>query len=121
MTEFSHVDEEGNVKMVDVTNKLLTVRVTKAEGKINMRPGTIARIRDGELPKASIDRQDCKFQLQKTSDIIPLCHQLNLSFVDIEFEFKSNSIWFGSTVNQRIYGCRNGSSFCGFYCSSYHI
>ena len=34
MTEFSHVDEKGNVKMVDVTNKLLTVRVAKAEGKL---------------------------------------------------------------------------------------
>ena len=47
MTEFSHVDEKGNVKMVDVTNKLLTVRVAKAEGKINMRPVTIAGIKDG--------------------------------------------------------------------------
>ena len=33
MTEFSHIDEKGNVKMVDVTNKLLTVRVAKAEGR----------------------------------------------------------------------------------------
>ena len=36
MTKFSHIDDKGNVKMVDVTNKLLTVRVAKAKGKINM-------------------------------------------------------------------------------------
>ena len=38
---------------------------------------------------------------KKTSGIIPLCHQLNLSFVDIEFEFKSNSIWVGSAVKTK--------------------
>ena len=104
MTEFSHVDEKGNVKMVDVTNKLLTVRVAKAEGKINMRPGTIARIRDGELPKGNVLNTAKIAGIQaakKTSGIIPLCHQLNLSFVDIEFEFKSNSIWVRSTVKTK--------------------
>ena len=78
MTEFSHVDEEGNVKMVDVTNKLLTVRVAKAEGKINMRPRTIARIRDGELPKGNVLNTAKIAGIQaakKTSGIIPLCHQ----------------------------------------------
>jgi len=104
MTEFSHVDEKGNVKMVDVTNKLLTVRVAKAEGKINMRPGTIARIKDGELPKGNVLNTAKIAGIQaakKTSGIIPLCHQLNLSFVDIEFEFKSNSIWVRSAVKTK--------------------
>ena len=104
MTEFSHVDEKGNVKMVDVTNKLLTVRVAKAEGKINMRPGTIARIKDGELPKGNVLNTAKIAGIQaakKTSGIIPLCHQLNLSFVDIEFEFKSNSIWVRSIVKTK--------------------
>ena len=54
MTEFSHIDEKGNVKMVDVTNKLLTVRVAKAEGKINMLPETITRIKDDRLPKGNV-------------------------------------------------------------------
>ena len=104
MTEFSHIDDKGNVKMVDVTNKLLTVRVAKAEGKINMRPGTIARIKDGELPKGNVLNTAKIAGIQaakKTSGIIPLCHQLNLSFVDIEFEFKSNSIWVRSTVKTK--------------------
>ena len=104
MTEFSHVDEKGNVKMVDVTNKLLTVRVAKAEGKINMRPETIARIKDEKLPKGNVLNIAKIAGIQaakKTSGIIPLCHQLNLSFVDIEFEFKSNSIWVRSIVKTK--------------------
>ena len=104
MTKFSHIDDKGNVKMVDVTNKLLTVRVAKAEGKINMRPETIAGIKDGELPKGNVLNTAKIAGIQaakKTSGIIPLCHQLNLSFVDIEFEFKSNSIWVRSTVKTK--------------------
>ena len=104
MTKFSHIDEKGNVKMVDVTNKLLTVRVAKAEGKINMRPETIAGIKDGELPKGNVLNTAKIAGIQaakKTSGIIPLCHQLNLSFVDIEFEFKSDSIWIRSTVKTK--------------------
>ena len=104
MTEFSHVDEKGNVKMVDVTNKLLTVRVAKAEGKINMHPETITRIKDEKLPKGNVLNIAKIAGIQaakKTSGIIPLCHQLNLSFVDIEFEFKSNSIWVRSIVKTK--------------------
>ena len=104
MTEFSHVDEKGNIKMVDVTHKLLTVRVAKAEGKINMRPKTIARIKDEKLPKGNVLNIAKIAGIQaakKTSGIIPLCHQINLSFVDIEFEFKSNSIWVGSSVKTK--------------------
>ena len=104
MTEFSHVDEKGNVKMVDVTNKLLTVRVAKAEGKINMRPETIAVIKDGELPKGNVLNTAKIAGIQaakKTSGLIPLCHQLNLSFVDIEFEFKTSGIWVRSAVKTK--------------------
>ena len=104
MTKFSHIDDKGKIKMVDVTNKLLTVRVAKAKGKINMRPETIAGIKDDELPKGKVLNTAKIAGIQaakKTSGIIPLCHQLNLSFVDIEFELKSNSIWVLSTVKTK--------------------
>tara|TARA_B100000614_G_scaffold157199_1_gene139149 strand:+ start:3657 stop:4598 length:942 start_codon:yes stop_codon:yes gene_type:complete len=104
MTKFSHIDDKGNVKMVDVTNKLLTVRVAKAEGKINMRPETIAGIKDGELPKGNVLNTAKIAGIQaakKTSGIIPLCHQLNLSFVDIEFELKSDNIWIRAIVKTK--------------------
>ena len=41
MDDFSHLDKKGNVKMVDVTHKVITARVAKAEGKITMQPETI--------------------------------------------------------------------------------
>ena len=104
MTEFSHVDEKGNVKMVDVTNKLLTVRVAKAEGKISMLPETIARIKNEKAPKGNVLNTAKIAGIQaakKTSGIIPLCHQLNLSFVDIEFELKSDNIWIRAIVKTK--------------------
>ena len=104
MTKFSHIDEKGNVKMVDVTNKLLTVRVAKAEGKINMCPETLAGIKDGELPKGNVlnTAKVAGIQAAKnTSGIIPLCHQLNLSFIDIEFELINDGIWIRSTVKTK--------------------
>ena len=104
MTEFSHIDEKGNVKMVDVTNKLLTVRVAKAEGKINMLPETITRIKDDRLPKGNVLNTAKIAGVQaakKTSELIPLCHQLNLSLIDIEFELKLNSIWIRSIVKTK--------------------
>ena len=50
MNDFSHLDNSGNVKMVDVTDKVSTARVAKAEGKISMLPETILAIQDDALP-----------------------------------------------------------------------
>ena len=51
MNEFSHLDKQGNVKMVDVTDKVSTVRISKAEGVISMQPDTISAIQDDSLPR----------------------------------------------------------------------
>ena len=54
MKVFSHLDEDGNVKMVDVTDKVSTVRIAKAEGKIIMLPETITAITDDAVPKGNV-------------------------------------------------------------------
>jgi len=54
MEELSHLDEEGNVKMVDVTNKTSNNRIAKAEGKITMLPETIIAIQSSSLPKGNV-------------------------------------------------------------------
>ncbi|GIT74921.1 MAG: hypothetical protein Ct9H300mP29_9150 [Candidatus Neomarinimicrobiota bacterium] len=54
MSEFSHLDKKGIVKMVDVTDKVTTVRIAKAEGVISMQPDTIAAIQDDALPKGNV-------------------------------------------------------------------
>ena len=95
MVEFSHMDEKGAVKMVDVTNKNVSFRLARAEGKIRLQPDTIAAITDNTLPKGNVLTTAKIAGIQaakKTAELIPLCHQLNLSWVDLEFELGSDQI-----------------------------
>ena len=104
MTKFSHIDDNGNVKMVDVTDKLSTARIAKAEGKIYMKPETIAAIKDDTLPKGNVLTTAKIAGIQaakKTADMIPMCHQLNLSFVDIQFDIGSDCICIRSIVKTK--------------------
>ena len=104
MKEFSHLDKQGNVKMVDVTDKVSTVRISKAEGVISMQPDTISAIQDDALPKGNVLTTAKISGVQaakKTAELIPMCHQLNLTFVDIEFEVMANSIQIKSTVKTK--------------------
>ena len=104
MNEFSHLDKQGNVKMVDVTDKVSTVRISKAEGVISMQPDTISAIQDDALPKGNVLTTAKISGVQaakKTAEFIPMCHQLNLTFVDIEFEVMANSIQIKSTVKTK--------------------
>ncbi|SVD71762.1 uncharacterized protein METZ01_LOCUS424616, partial [marine metagenome] len=54
MNDFSHLDNKGNVKMVDVTDKVSTARMARAEGKIIMKPETILAIQNDALPKGNV-------------------------------------------------------------------
>ena len=104
MSEFSHLDKKGNVKMVDVTDKVTTVRIAKAEGVISMQPDTISAIQDDALPKGNVLTTAKIAGVQaakKTAELIPMCHQLNLTFVDIEFEVMADSIQIKSTVKTK--------------------
>ena len=104
MSDFSHLDDKGNVRMVDVTEKVNSLRVAKAEGMIYMRPETIAAIQNDELPKGSVLTTAKVAGIQaakKTAEIIPMCHQLNLSYVDIEFLIMSDHILIRSIVKTK--------------------
>ena len=104
MNDFSHLDNKGNVKMVDVTDKVVNVRIAKAEGKISMLPETILAIQDDALPKGNVLTTAKLAGIQsakKTAEMIPMCHQLNLSYVDIEFEFDSDVICIRSIVKTK--------------------
>jgi molybdenum cofactor biosynthesis protein MoaC len=104
MSDFSHLDEHGNVKMVDVTDKMSMARMAKAEGKISILPETILAIQDVTLPKGNVLTTAKIAGIQaakKTAEMIPMCHQLNLSFVDIEFDIQENAILIKSTVKTK--------------------
>jgi len=84
MTDLSHVDPDGTVRMVDVGHKPLSRRRAVAHASVLMAPETVARL--GELPKgdALTTAQLAGIMAAKrTSDLIPLCHPLPLTVVDV--------------------------------------
>ena len=104
MSKFSHLDRKGNVKMVDVTDKVPTVRIAKAEGRITLLPETVSAITDDSIPKGNVLTTAKIAGIQaakKTAELIPMCHQINLSFVDIEFDIQTESIMIKSTVKTK--------------------
>ena len=90
MTEqLTHIDENGDVRMVDVSQKADTERVAVAEGFISMKPETLALIVEGKAAKGDVlacARVAGIMAIKRTSDIIPMCHPLLItkSKCDIE-------------------------------------
>ncbi len=92
MSELTHFNAQGQAHMVDVGGKDETHRVAVAEGRILMRPETLARIRAGDHAKGDvlgIARVAAIMASKRTADLIPLCHPLALTRVDVAFEIES--------------------------------
>ena len=86
MAKLSHVDEQGRVRMVDVTAKDVTRRVAVARGVVTMRTETLAAIAEGQIPKGdvfAVARIAGIMAAKKTSELIPMCHPLNISGVEV--------------------------------------
>ena len=87
--DFTHFDQKGNAVMVDVSEKLDTERVALACGSIRMSEECFQKVAEGQMKKGDvlgIARIAGIMGAKKTSDLIPLCHILNLTSVEIEFE-----------------------------------
>ena len=87
MATLSHVDEEGRVRMVDVTGKDVTQRVAVARGVVTMHAETLAAIAEGQIPKGdvlTVARIAGIMAAKKTSELIPMCHPLNISGVEVK-------------------------------------
>jgi len=88
MAEFSHLDEKGKAKMVDVTAKDVSTREAIAHGKVLMHKNTLSLIERGKIPKGdvyAVAKIAGIMAAKKTSDMIPMCHPLELTGVDIKF------------------------------------
>jgi len=88
MAEFTHLDDKGHVRMVDVTDKAATVRTALAGAEIHMRPDTFGLIRDQKVKKGNVleaSRIAGIMAAKRTPDLIPMCHPLNLTHVQIDF------------------------------------
>lgn len=89
MNNLTHLDEHGKARMVDVTDKDNTVRLATARGKIRLRPETLELILGGGLPKGdvlAVSRLAGIMAAKKTGELIPLCHPLYLTGIDIAFD-----------------------------------
>jgi len=88
-SKITHFDEHGAARMVDVTAKQETAREAVAEGRIFMQPETLSLILDKKVVKGdvfAVARLAGIMAAKRTPDLIPLCHPLNLSSVNVDFE-----------------------------------
>ena len=95
MAELSHFDEHGASRMVDVGDKPETERLARASARLRANPATIALIRDKQLAKGDVlevARLAGIMAAKRTSELIPLCHFLPLTGVQIDFAFLSDEL-----------------------------
>lgn len=87
MTQLSHVDEQGRVRMVDTGNKEITSRRAVASAKVLMSAATVSALREHRTPKGDpleAARLAGIMAAKRTADLIPLCHPLPLTHVDVQ-------------------------------------
>ena len=88
MTELTHFSEAGRARMVDVSQKADSQRVAIASGVLRLQPATLERIRAGRMAKGdvlTVADVGAVMAAKRTPDIIPMCHSIALSGVDIAF------------------------------------
>ena len=88
MSSLTHIDAEGRIRMVDVTDKQPTVRVAVAGGTVRMRGETFDLIRNQKVEKGNVletARIAGILAAKKTAELIPMCHPLNLTHVQVDF------------------------------------
>lgn len=95
MAELSHFDEHGASRMVDTSAKSETLREARASGRVHMAPATLALIRDRGVAKGDVlevARLAGIMAAKRTGDLIPLCHPLPLTGVQVDFRFEGEAV-----------------------------
>lgn len=88
MPQLTHIDNGGRVRMVDVTDKKPSARTAVAQALIHMRAETFQRIAEGSVAKGNVletARIAGVMAAKKTAELIPMCHPLNLTHVQVDF------------------------------------
>ena len=96
MSELSHYDESGRVKMVDISGKNVTTRRAIASCRVKLSASTVATLRSQENPKGDpleISRIAGIMAAKKTPELIPLCHQIDLTKVNVTAELKDDGVY----------------------------
>ena len=95
MSELTHFDEQGASRMVDTSAKPETLRQARASGLIRLAPATVTLIRDLALAKGDVlevARLAGIMAAKRTGELIPLCHPLPLTSVQLDFTFEGDAV-----------------------------
>jgi cyclic pyranopterin phosphate synthase len=106
MAKLTHIDSKGNARMVDISEKRDTKREAIAAGKVKMAPATYELIKKGQGPKGDIftvAKIAGIMAAKRTHDVIPLCHPLSITHIDVEYTFhdKKQTVDITSTVRTK--------------------
>lgn len=92
---FTHLDEKGGIQMVDISTKPESFRTARAKGIITLAGGTIEKITSDRIPKGNVlttAKIAAITAAKKTYEAIPLCHQIRLEAVDVDFSLTETTI-----------------------------
>lgn len=95
MGELTHINEQGRARMVDVGDKVPTQRVARAAGFVRMAPSTVALVREGGAKKGdvlAVAQVAAIMAAKRTSELVPMCHPVALSGVDVSFAVEDGGV-----------------------------
>src|SRR5262245_22635733 len=104
MTQLSHVDEQGRVRMVDTGNKEITSRRAVASARVLMSTATVSALREHRTPKGDpleAARLAGIMAAKRTADLIPLCHPLPLTHIDVRAELNETGVSLSAEVTTK--------------------
>ena len=99
--KLSHVNEDGNAHMVDVSDRAITQRSARASGKVVLSKSVLSLIAEGKTPKGDVlatARIAGIMGAKKTPELIPLCHPISISSVNVDLEIVEDGVKIYSTV-----------------------
>src|SRR5881397_3007921 len=104
MNKLTHIDEQGHARMVDTSEKPITVRRAIASARVLMSAATVAAVRDHRTPKGDpleAARLAGIIAAKRTAELIPLCHPLPLTHIDVRAELKDDGVYLAAEVSTR--------------------
>ncbi len=107
MSAFTHIDDKGRSRMVDITDKEPTLRSAVAQGVVSMEPSTFEMIHNNSIKKGNVletARIAGIMAAKKTSELIPMCHPINISHIDIDFEADKDKSSIKVKTSVRLFG-----------------
>jgi cyclic pyranopterin phosphate synthase len=101
MSEFTHLNDRGEARMVDVTGKDVTVREARASGRVLVSAEVIGLLRGGGVPKGdaiAVARIAGIQAAKRTPDLVPLCHPIAIHAVDVDLSIEDDHVAISATV-----------------------